>query len=103
MIRIATAAILIALSMGAAQAGTATVRHGDLNLANPQDVQTLKVRVQQAAETACGAAILPTFGVSARTLYEAQAEQKTCVKQTAARALGQIQARNPVSTRLARQ
>ena len=108
MIRIATAAILIALSMGAvlpgaAWAGTAIVRHGDLNLATAQGVETLKARVQTAAETVCGP-VQVDFGVSARTLYEAQTEQKACVRRTAAHALTQIQqARNSGVTRLARQ
>ena len=38
MNRILIAAIITTLSLGAAQAGTATVQHGDLNLATPAGV-----------------------------------------------------------------
>jgi UrcA family protein len=71
MIRFAAAILLVALSLGTAQAGSAVVRHGDLNLASPQGVDTLKARVLEAAEAACGRADMPAFGVSARTIHEA--------------------------------
>ena len=104
MNRIVIAALITAISVTAAQAGTVTVRHGDLNLASPAGVETLKTRVQTAAQTACGP-VQADFGVSARTLYEAQAEQKACISRTSARAMTRIlQARagSPV-TRIARQ
>jgi UrcA family protein len=68
MNRILITALVASLSFAAAQAGTVTVRHGDLDLASPAGLAALKVRVQTAAAAACG----PTqadFGVSARTLY----------------------------------
>lgn len=101
MIRFAAAGLILALSFTAAHAGNATVRYGDLNLATPQGLETLKLRVQQAAETACGAADITTFGVSARTIYEATAEQKACVRQAAASGLERILRRNPTAARLA--
>ncbi|HJR56332.1 MAG TPA: UrcA family protein [Rhizomicrobium sp.] len=88
------AALLVTLPLGAAQAGSAVVRHGDLDLSSPAGLQTLKVRVLQAAKAACGPAQLPDFGVSARTLYEAQADHKACVRQTAARGLERILGQN---------
>ena len=90
MIRFVAALLFTALSLGAAQAGTIIVQHGDLNLSNPVDVQTLKVRVLEAAEAACGSARLPDFGVTARILYKAKAERRACVRQTADRTLARI-------------
>lgn len=104
MNRILIAAIITTLSLGAAQAGTATVQHGDLNLATPAGVAALKGRVQVAAGAAC-APVQFDFGVSARTLYEAQAERRACITRTAARALVQIQQARVAApaTRIARQ
>jgi UrcA family protein len=104
MNRIIIAALATVLSITAAQAGTATVRHGDLNLATAMGIETLKTRVQAAAETACGP-VQVDFGVSARTLYEAQAEQKACIRRTSAHALTRIQSARAGATvtRIARQ
>ena len=48
----ATAAIL-ALTIGAAQAGPLTVQFGDLNPSNPGDAHILASRVQTASEAVC--------------------------------------------------
>lgn len=97
-------ALVAGLSFTTAQAGTVTVRHGDLDLASPAGLASLKVRVQTAAAAACG----PTqadFGVSARTLYEAEAERKACIGRAASSTFHRIlQARAGVpATRTARQ
>lgn len=90
MIRFVAALFLILLPLGAAQAGTIIVQYGDLDLSNPAAVQTLKVRVLEAAEAACGSVRLPDFGVTARILYKAKAERRACVRQTADRTLARI-------------
>ena len=90
MVRFAAALLIAALPLNVALAGPVIVRHDDLNLADPADVLILKVRVLEAAETACGPARLPDFGVTARIVYKARAEQKSCVRETADRTLARI-------------
>ena len=90
MNRFAAVLLIAAVPFGTAQAGVVIVQHGDLNLSNPADVQTLKLRVQAAAEAACGPARLPEFGVTARIVYKARAEYKNCVRETADRTLARI-------------
>jgi UrcA family protein len=90
MIRFVAALLFTALPLSAAQAAPIFVQHGDLNLSDPADVLVLRARVLEAAEAACGSTRLPDFGVTARILYKAKAERRTCIRQTADRTLARI-------------
>lgn len=53
MIRLLATSAILVLTVSAAQAETATVRFGDLNISNSRDADVLADRIHQAAVKAC--------------------------------------------------